>query len=178
MPPTSELSYRVRCVLPSHDMQHAGDLPRGARLRCRRMLTKTPAQSVENDSFEDAVDAASVRSLTKRSVSATKTPLPDDDPNMEAETLSTEVESPGSDMTKSKPHSSGASSPISSRISNASNLDNVELNDEAPAKAKGSWVLHYAFVRTSAEKTANSRYLRRRAAKAPRQKTIQSQVIP
>ncbi|ODA80975.1 hypothetical protein RJ55_03935 [Drechmeria coniospora] len=119
---------------PQHtDQSHDQDDTRPSSLS-----DSDPDTGAENDSFEDAVDAASVRSLTKRSVSVTKPPLPKDEPeaDKEGETRSREVESPTSDEAASNPQSGRESSPISNRISNDLNLDNVELDDEAPSKSQ------------------------------------------
>ncbi|GJN74215.1 hypothetical protein PCL_09081 [Purpureocillium lilacinum] len=97
-----------------------------------------PDTAAENDSFEDAVDAVSVRSLTKRSASASKSPPP---PDAEQQDTKSDADDTGdvrrdSSGTDSKSQPRRSSSPISKRISHDSNLDNVDLDDEAPAKAK------------------------------------------
>ncbi|KAL3959940.1 hypothetical protein ACCO45_005057 [Purpureocillium lilacinum] len=99
-----------------------------------------PDTAAENDSFEDAVDAVSVRSLTKRSASASKSPPP---PDAEQQDTKSDADDTGdvrrdSSGTDSKSQPRRSSSPISKRISHDSNLDNVDLDDEAPAKAKAA----------------------------------------
>ena len=120
----------------------------------RRKLIK---QAAENDTFEDAVDS-SVRSLTKRSVSASKpvpspeaasddgsvqqkaddrqgtTPVETDDvdDSKDANDDATEHEDKPKTLRKSSSHSRG--------ISSTSNLDNVNLDDEAPP-TEGTLVL-------------------------------------
>ncbi|KAM0516022.1 hypothetical protein ACHAPE_005645 [Trichoderma viride] len=105
--------------------------------------------ATEQDTFEDAVDAASVRSLTKRSirsVSATKSQPPpperdaseseseagsDEEEEEEEEEEEVEVES-AKEEEKPEPPSRG-STPLSHRvsnISNTSNLDVVNLDDD------------------------------------------------
>ncbi|KAM0455884.1 hypothetical protein ACHAO4_003966 [Trichoderma viride] len=97
--------------------------------------------ATEQDTFEDAVDAASVRSLTKRSirsVSATKSqPPPPERDASESEAGSDEEEEEEEvesvkDEEKPEPPSRG-STPLSHRvsnISNTSNLDVVNLDDD------------------------------------------------
>ncbi|KAH6608029.1 GTPase-activating protein (GAP) for Rab family member [Trichoderma cornu-damae] len=92
--------------------------------------------TTEQDTFEDAVDAASVRSLTKRSVSAAK-PQP---PPPEQDATKSDADSGSEDEAESvkseekpEPPSRG-STPLSHRISNisnTSNLDVVNLDDDA-----------------------------------------------
>ncbi|POR32291.1 GTPase-activating protein GYP5 [Tolypocladium paradoxum] len=112
---------------PSHGDEHA---------RPSSAAESDQDTAAENDSFEDAVDAVSVRSLTKRSVSASKSPPPDKAAKPGAHTV--KDESPDPAEADPRPQSRRGSSPISSRISNASNLDNVNLDDEAPAKSQGN----------------------------------------
>lgn len=98
------------------------------------MLTK---QATEQDSFEDAVDAVSVRSLTKRTVSVTKPPPPNDihtidleiDQEADGKTEKEDTTSMDSDY---KPEPQRESTPLSHRISSTSNLDNVSLDDDTP----------------------------------------------
>ncbi|KAK1240737.1 hypothetical protein MKX07_006170 [Trichoderma sp. CBMAI-0711] len=95
--------------------------------------------TTEQDAFEDAVDAASVRSLTKRSVSATRPqpPPPEEDATKsDAESdKEEEAEEAKSDKGEEKPEPpSRGSTPLSHRISNisnTSNLDVVNLDDDA-----------------------------------------------
>ncbi|PHH90607.1 hypothetical protein CDD83_3166 [Cordyceps sp. RAO-2017] len=88
----------------------------------------------DHDSFEDAVDAVSVRSLTKRSASISKSPALDQD-NTAAE-IDGVVDEPSNPVKAptDRPQSRRQSSTPSSRISNTPNLDNVNLDDEASAK--------------------------------------------
>ncbi|KAL6858403.1 RabGAP/TBC [Trichoderma novae-zelandiae] len=97
---------------------------------------------VDTDAFEDAVDAASVRSLTKRSVSATKPqpPSPEQDATKsdaesDSEEEAEEAEDASSVKSEEKPEPpSRGSTPLSHRISNisnTSNLDVVNLDDDA-----------------------------------------------
>ncbi|RFU78017.1 gtpase-activating gyp5, partial [Trichoderma arundinaceum] len=92
--------------------------------------------TTEQDTFEDAVDAASVRSLTKRSVrsvSATKPHPPEDDTKSDAESDSEDEAASIKSEEKPDPPSRG-STPLSHRISNisnTSNLDVVNLDDDA-----------------------------------------------
>ncbi|PTB64396.1 RabGAP/TBC [Trichoderma citrinoviride] len=100
--------------------------------------------TTEQDTFEDAVDAASVRSLTKRSVSATR-PQP---PPPEQDATKSDAESDGEEEAedaksvkseeKPEPPSRG-STPLSHRISNisnTSNLDVVNLDDDAAPQSQ------------------------------------------
>ncbi|PTB39913.1 uncharacterized protein TrAFT101_005049 [Trichoderma asperellum] len=97
--------------------------------------------ATEQDAFEDAVDAASVRSLTKRSirsVSATKSqPPPPERDASESEAESDEEEEVESVKGEDKPEPpSRGSTPLSHRISNisnTSNLDVVNLDDDDAA---------------------------------------------
>ncbi|KJZ80445.1 hypothetical protein HIM_00295 [Hirsutella minnesotensis 3608] len=118
------------------------------------------------DSFEDAVDAVSVRSLTKRPISVSKS-IPsedleederpdqvtdkDDAPAVEAQEEKTAAKNEVAEVVSSdqpispdpvqaspKRQSRRPSSPESNRISNASNLDNVNLHDESVAKSSGT----------------------------------------
>lgn len=83
-------------------------------------------QEPEQDSFEDAVDTSSVRSLTKRSVSASR---PRELEENDIERSKENKDSPsGNDDEASTPR---RESPLSRRISNASNLENVNLDDES-----------------------------------------------
>ncbi|ETS05688.1 RabGAP/TBC [Trichoderma reesei RUT C-30] len=112
-----------------------------ASLKERRpSLTDSDAETTtEQDAFEDAVDAASVRSLTKRSVSATRPqpPPPEQDATKsDAESdKEEEAEEAKSDKGEEKPEPpSRGSTPLSHRISNisnTSNLDVVNLDDDA-----------------------------------------------
>ncbi|XP_044724416.1 rab-GTPase-TBC domain-containing protein [Hirsutella rhossiliensis] len=90
----------------------------------------------EHDSFEDAVDAVSVRSLTKRAVSVTvsKSQVPGETDSTETHTIEADPPSPAESQAKRQ--SRRPSSPPSSRISDASNLDNVNLDDEAADKTQ------------------------------------------
>lgn len=97
------------------------------------MLT---GQAVEHDSPEEFVDAVSVRSLTKRSVSATKAPPSDD--TSKVGSPSAEGEPPEQAEESLATHSARAPSPAASRFSDASNLDNVNLDDEAATKIQGN----------------------------------------
>ncbi|KAL7936020.1 rab-GTPase-TBC domain-containing protein [Trichoderma chlorosporum] len=116
-----------------------------ASLKDRRpSLTDSDVDTTaEQDAFEDAVDAASVRSLTKRSVSISKPQPPppehdatksnaDSDSEEEEDEEEQEANSVKSEE-KPEPPSRG-SSPVSHRISNisnTSNLDVVNLDDDA-----------------------------------------------
>lgn len=91
------------------------------------MLT---GQAAEHDSLEDAVDAVSVRSLTKRTVSVTvpsESPLPDESEGTETHTTEAEPPSPAKSQAQRQ----------SRRISDASNLDNVNLDGETADKPQG-----------------------------------------
>ncbi|KAL7799742.1 RabGAP/TBC [Trichoderma ceciliae] len=124
--------------MPQHDdaaSQHSTEAPLKER---RPSLTDSDIDdtTTEQDAFEDAVDATSVRSLTKRSVSATKPqPPPPEQDASQSDTESDseeEVESIKSEE-KLEPPSRG-STPVSHRISNisnTSNLDVVDLDDDA-----------------------------------------------
>ncbi|KAJ4860492.1 rab-GTPase-TBC domain-containing protein [Trichoderma breve] len=115
--------------------QHSSE---GSLKERRPSLTDSDA---DTDTFEDAVDAASVRSLTKRSVSNSKPQPPppeadatksDADSDSEEEEEEEEANSVKSEE-KPEPPSRG-SSPVSHRISNisnTSNLDVVNLDDDA-----------------------------------------------
>ncbi|KAI9158350.1 GTPase-activating protein GYP5 [Paramyrothecium foliicola] len=82
--------------------------------------------------FEDAVEVASVRSLTKRSVSVSKPPTAEEPqgPADDHSTYSREAES-AKDKEAVPQDSQRGSSPVSNRISNTSDLDNVNLDDDA-----------------------------------------------
>ncbi|KAH0499101.1 hypothetical protein TgHK011_006317 [Trichoderma gracile] len=100
--------------------------------------------ATEQDAFEDAVDAASVRSLTKRSVSATRPqpPPPEEDATKtDAESDKEEdAEEAKSVKSEEKPEPpSRGSTPLSHRISNisnTSNLDVVNLDDDAAPQSQ------------------------------------------
>ncbi|OAA79242.1 GTPase activating protein (Gyp5) [Akanthomyces lecanii RCEF 1005] len=100
--------------------------------------------AAENDeSFEDAVDAVdsvSVRSLTKRAVSASRAPASEEQhqpPSTEtAHEHAQQAEPETTEEADAKSHRD--SSPLSKRLSNTSNLDNVNLDDEAPPSADGT----------------------------------------
>ncbi|KAH0528021.1 hypothetical protein TsFJ059_002935 [Trichoderma semiorbis] len=119
--------------------QHSSE---GSLKERRPSLTDSETDTAaEQDAFEDAVDAASVRSLTKRSVSTSKPQPPppeadatksDADSDSEEEEEEEDANSVKSEE-KPEPPSRG-SSPVSHRISNisnASNLDVVNLDDDA-----------------------------------------------
>ncbi|KAK2593792.1 hypothetical protein QQS21_008500 [Conoideocrella luteorostrata] len=117
--------------------------------------SSNPDASGEQESFEDAVDnaeattdtvdAKSVRSLTKRSVSVTASPPPlsgEAEKNQGKEKTAEKDDVNGEDVSvdtpraESKPGSRRTSSPLSNRISNTSNLDNVNLDDENSTKTE------------------------------------------
>lgn len=108
------------------------------------------SQATEQDAFEDAVDAASVRSLTKRSVSATRlqpSPPVEDAAKSDAESdKEQEAEEAKSVKSEEKPEPpSRGSTPLSHRISNisnTSNLDVVNLDDDAAPQAQGTPLSH------------------------------------
>ncbi|KAK4079903.1 hypothetical protein Trihar35433_1008 [Trichoderma harzianum] len=119
--------------------QHSSE---GSLKERRPSLTDSDADTAaEHDAFEDAVDAASVRSLTKRSVSSSKPQPPppeadatksDADSDSEEEEEEEEANSVKSEEKPELP--SRGSSPVSHRISNisnTSNLDVVNLDDDA-----------------------------------------------
>ncbi|KAL6823992.1 rab-GTPase-TBC domain-containing protein [Trichoderma camerunense] len=119
--------------------QHSSE---GSLKERRPSLTDSDADTAaEQDAFEDAVDAASVRSLTKRSVSTSKPQPPppeadatksDADSDSEEEEDEEEANSVKSEEKPELP--SRGSSPVSHRISNisnTSNLDVVNLDDDA-----------------------------------------------
>ena len=111
-------------------------------------------QSADHDTFEDAVDNSSVRSLTKRSVSASKRvpsgEATSDDGSVQQKVDDTTSSDKGAtasetsqnvdfkdasdDATEDDDNSKTRrkSSPHSKRISSTSNLDNVNLDDDAP----------------------------------------------
>lgn len=107
--------------------------------------------AVDNaDSSADTVDAVSVRSLTKRSVSvaATRDPPPHSENSSEGkEDVNVKTKEEDSDKDKaiepakpeSRPESLRPSSVLSNRISHTSNLDNVNLDDDNSTKAEGTW---------------------------------------
>ncbi|KAG5953788.1 hypothetical protein E4U53_002644 [Claviceps sorghi] len=135
-------------------------LPEQTKPRSSSVASSAPDTSGEQDSFEDAVDKAdgagdetldtrSVRSLTKRSVSVTKSPSPkpEQDEKGEAKDQYKETKADSQDLgqedgllqhprSESRPRSMQTSSPISNRISNTSSLDNVNLDDENPTKTE------------------------------------------
>lgn len=90
-------------------------------------------QDTDPETFEDAVDATPVRSLTQRSASASK-------PNLTADTDSVDDRSnydkQDQDDIDSSTEDTGPDgrqkSPISNRLSVASGLDDVNLGDDAP----------------------------------------------
>lgn len=106
------------------------------------------------ESFEDAVDGAdtvdavSERSLTKRSASASKPPTHDDEHDTPSDgvahhhTHAHETEAEPAD--EHNPMSPRESSPLSRRLSTTSNLDNVNLDDEAATAADGTNALSRA----------------------------------
>lgn len=120
--------------------------------------SSTPDTGGEQDSFEDAVDNADgtvdtvdARSLTKRSVSVTKSPSPrperdekdnergkdeDKDTKKKNQNTNAENESLDDSKTESRPESHRTPSPLSNRISSTSNLDNVNLDDDYSTKTE------------------------------------------
>ena len=90
-------------------------------------------QDTDPETFEDAVDATPVRSLTQRSASTSK-------PNLTADTDSIDDRSNYEKRDQSDVDSSAEDagpdgrqkSPISNRISVASGLDDVNLGDDTP----------------------------------------------
>ncbi|KAG5924579.1 hypothetical protein E4U42_004613 [Claviceps africana] len=126
------------------------------------VLTSRFVTSAEQDSFEDAVDNAngagdetldtrSVRSLTKRSISIPKSPSlkPELDGKDEGKDHGKDTKADSQDLgqedgflqhsrSESRPRSIQTSPPISNRISNTSDLDNVNLDDENPTETEGT----------------------------------------
>lgn len=91
-------------------------------------------QTADNDeSFEDAVDAVSVRSLTKRSVSTSKPPPQDEEKQVPSlQSRHDEIKEPEAESNEESASKSDRDpSPLSRRLSTTSNLDNVNLDDEA-----------------------------------------------
>ncbi|KAK5997988.1 GTPase-activating protein GYP5 [Cladobotryum mycophilum] len=93
--------------------------------------------AADNDTFEDAVDAASVRSLTKRSTttSITKPPPQEDQDSSDEDSSDDEEEETASVKDESKSIPQPDSTPPPHRLSNASNLDVVNLDDDTAAVA-------------------------------------------
>ncbi|CAH0001722.1 unnamed protein product [Clonostachys byssicola] len=111
-------------------------------------------QTGTRETVEDTVDSKSVRSLTKRTVSSSKTSssdndshdgLPDNTANQKETKLETKLDSVdlsnnGGDEFEQIIENgiispiSEARTPLSKRFSHTSNLDNVSLDDEAPSK--------------------------------------------
>lgn len=92
-------------------------------------------QDTEGEKFEDAVDNTSVRSLTKRSVSTSKPNLTADDESIDDRS---NYDKPDEDDVDSSPENntieSRQKSPVSHRLSVASNLDDVNLGDDIPTQ--------------------------------------------
>lgn len=108
-----------------------------------------PQLNDKEESFEDAVDApdapdtVSVRSLTKRSVSTSKPPPADQDDHAET-TEATHQHAPEPDAEPAEDADAKShrdSSPLSRRLSTTSNLDNVNLDDEAAPAADGTYAV-------------------------------------
>lgn len=98
-------------------------------------------QTADNDeSFEDAVDAVSVRSLTKRSVSTSKPPPKNEDQQVPSlQSLHDDIKEPDAESNVESASKSGRDpSPLSRRLSTTSNLDNVNLDDEALPANQGT----------------------------------------
>ncbi|KAK7229000.1 hypothetical protein V2G26_001170 [Clonostachys chloroleuca] len=111
-------------------------------------------QAGTRETVEDTVDSKSVRSLTKRAVSSSKTSssdndshdgLPDNTVNQKETKLETKLDSVAlsndvgdqfEQIIENEVISpiSEARTPLSKRFSHTSNLDNVSLDDEAPSK--------------------------------------------
>ncbi|RCI16609.1 hypothetical protein L249_2231 [Ophiocordyceps polyrhachis-furcata BCC 54312] len=111
----------------------------------------THFKAFEHESFEDAVDAVdaadlhdtvSVRSLTKRTVSVSQSPASDEsddtDNSGENDEEVHKARDAEQDLSKARPPSSRQSPAPSSHISSTPNLDNVNLDDEAPPKHRES----------------------------------------
>ncbi|PHH83329.1 hypothetical protein CDD82_2081 [Ophiocordyceps australis] len=95
--------------------------------------------AAEHDTFEDALDNASVRSLTKRTLSTSKSTSPvadSHDATERASTPSGKADVAESVELEAKRKSRRTSSPLSTRISNSSNLDNVNLDDNSSTKSQ------------------------------------------
>lgn len=90
------------------------------------------------DTFEDAVDTAEVRTLTKRNPSMVK-----GQPSKTGEAKAVEEHAEAdADKDESIPIESGTkSAAVSHRISNTQNLDNVNLDDESAPQQQGSLAL-------------------------------------
>ncbi|RDA83857.1 hypothetical protein CP532_1208, partial [Ophiocordyceps camponoti-leonardi (nom. inval.)] len=139
----------------------------GQFVRMEEPIVSRPASAAEanhdtpfdHEAFEDAVDAVdavdaaelhdtvSVRSLTKRNVSVSHSPASDesdDTDNSGAGEKDEEIpkardaEPDAEDLSKARPSSGHQSPAPSSHISSTPNLDNVNLDDEAPAKHRES----------------------------------------
>jgi hypothetical protein len=87
----------------------------------------------KQETFEDAVDNASVRSLTKRSPSMAKRPKAEKPENIKPgnEDLVTREDDMSSIEGQRKPAAT------SNRLSNTSNLDNVNLDDDSAPLQQG-----------------------------------------
>lgn len=107
-------------------------------------------QDTTPDKFEDAVDAGSVRSLTKRSISTPKPASPEHENNnntaVEPEskhssngaghTSNDRQDSPQPEAEVGPPSQRTSSLSMSKRISGPGNLDNVNLDDDMPVHAE------------------------------------------
>lgn len=124
-------------------------LHRSRRANTNNLASAAPPETntlkaAENDeSFEDAVDAVdavSVRSLTNRAVSASRAAASEEQhqiPSTETENKhSQQAEPETAEEADAQLHRD--SSPLSKRLSNTSNLDNVNLDDEASPSAGGT----------------------------------------
>lgn len=106
-------------------------------------------QAADTETFEDAVDTSSVRSLTKRSASANKPDTPDNGSEVESHEDTDSKDTRPSESAASNDDANEVSratvdedaddkttrrgsSPVSKRFSSTSNLDNVNLEDEVP----------------------------------------------
>lgn len=110
-------------------------------------------QATEHDAFEDAVESASVRSLTKRTLSVKSQPQtpgvdgpdrqdPLDKPSNDHEAVENKRDSTDEKNSQDQPETSPKTASISNRISRTSNLDVVDLDDETatdkPGKIRGT----------------------------------------
>ncbi len=108
-------------------------------------------QAVDNDeSFEDAVDAVSVRSLTKRAVSASRSPPPQEQHQSQSSDKTHEhsQQAEPEAVQEADAKSQRESSPLSRRLSSTSNLDNVNLDDETATSADGKSIVYCNMVLT------------------------------
>lgn len=115
-------------------------LPPSAHGADRRQNKLSNTDALSQDTFEDTVETASVRSLTKRTVSLAKPPQDKADAEAELEVQALKATNPelkGEDYDRGKEKQEKLT--LANRFSQIStvSLDNVNINDESVVQPKG-----------------------------------------